>query len=410
MELHSAVEAKCTTAGNVAYYYCEDCHGYFDADGNPISTIVTPALGHNWSEWATTSPSCTEDGSVKRHCTREGCYETISVVIPAYGHNWGEWKIVKFPTETEEGLIRRLCLNDSSHNQEVPIPKGHHELVKVSRLEPTCEKDGNIEYWYCSICGRIFSDEQGTTEISFAETILPAVGHQWETTYTWAEDYSSLTASHTCSVCKKTESETVSTTIEIIKEPTGSEEGEMKVTSAAFQNPDFEPQTITVALPLYRFTEGMNAVWTKGSKEQLVFRVNRSSQDNETARRFTSVLVDERTVDPGKYETASGSIIIRLKTEYLESLYTGDHSISVTFNDGTANPVIFTIKGTTPSPEPPVPSDAQGPSGNKPGTVRVVDTSDRTNLALWLTLLLVSSMLSVFSGSCLLKDHYLREK
>ena len=45
-------------------------------------------------------------------------------------------------------------------------------LVHVDRVEPTTEADGNIEYWYCSFCGKYYADAEGTQEISYEDTIL----------------------------------------------------------------------------------------------------------------------------------------------------------------------------------------------------------------------------------------------
>lgn len=44
-------------------------------------------------------------------------------VTPAVGHRWGEWEVVKQATVSEEGLMRRVCLNDPSHTEEETIPK-----------------------------------------------------------------------------------------------------------------------------------------------------------------------------------------------------------------------------------------------------------------------------------------------
>ena len=44
------------------------------------------------------------------------------------------------------------------------------------------------------------------------------------------------------------------------------------------------------------------------------------------------------------YEYASGSLIIRLKPEYLNSLSVGNHAIVVVFDDNESKPVRFTIR------------------------------------------------------------------
>lgn len=51
-----------------------------------------------------------------------------------------------------------------------------HVLTKVDAVEATCEKDGNIEYFSCSKCGRAYEDEEGKTEI--ANTKVSALGHK----------------------------------------------------------------------------------------------------------------------------------------------------------------------------------------------------------------------------------------
>ena len=50
-----------------------------------------------------------------------------------------------------------------------------HQLTKVAAKEPTSTQAGNIEYWVCSTCGKYFSDEQGKVEIE--NVVIPATGH-----------------------------------------------------------------------------------------------------------------------------------------------------------------------------------------------------------------------------------------
>ena len=55
-----------------------------------------------------------------------------------------------------------------------------HTLVKTDAVAATCEKDGSIDYWTCSVCGKIFSDAAGKTEIIAADTVVKAIGHDWD--------------------------------------------------------------------------------------------------------------------------------------------------------------------------------------------------------------------------------------
>ena len=55
------------------------------------------------------------------------------------------------------------------------IPKdanNHTDLTHVDAAAATTKAEGNIEYWHCTGCGRYFSDEAATKEITQADTVL----------------------------------------------------------------------------------------------------------------------------------------------------------------------------------------------------------------------------------------------
>ena len=72
---------------------------------------------------------------------------------------------------TQDGGYTATC--------EVTVKQHTHSLTKTDYKAPTCTEDGNIEYWTCSVCGKYFSDEAGTTEISLDETVIYATGHHY---------------------------------------------------------------------------------------------------------------------------------------------------------------------------------------------------------------------------------------
>lgn len=78
-----------------------------------------------------------------------------------------------------------------------------HTLAYFSEKEASCTEPGNIAYWTCSTCGRYFSDEDATVEISLAYTIVPATGHTEVVDEAVAPTYdkTGLTAGSHCSVC-----------------------------------------------------------------------------------------------------------------------------------------------------------------------------------------------------------------
>ena len=47
-----------------------------------------------------------------------------------------------------------------------------HNAIKVERKDPTCTEKGNIEYWYCEVCNKYFSDKKAEHEITLEDTII----------------------------------------------------------------------------------------------------------------------------------------------------------------------------------------------------------------------------------------------
>lgn len=78
-----------------------------------------------------------------------------------------------------------------------------HEVEKIAATEPICTEDGNIEYWYCSDCGKYFEDQAATIEITLSDTIIEAKGHTEEVVpgYEATTEEEGLTDGIKCSVC-----------------------------------------------------------------------------------------------------------------------------------------------------------------------------------------------------------------
>ena len=66
------------------------------------------------------------------------------------------------------------CTNEITPTQ-VYLPKAAHTLTNHERIEATETEHGNIEYWTCDVCEKYFSDVQGKSEITYAETTLASL-------------------------------------------------------------------------------------------------------------------------------------------------------------------------------------------------------------------------------------------
>ena len=102
-------------------------------------------------------------------------------------HIFGEWTTTKAATCTEDGEEIRKCTHNASDKTRActktetrVIPATGHNLTHVAAVAPTCEVAGNIEYWFCSNCGKYFTDEACTKEVTAEETILAPIGHDWK--------------------------------------------------------------------------------------------------------------------------------------------------------------------------------------------------------------------------------------
>lgn len=71
-----------------------------------------------------------------------------------------------------------------------PNDPARHSLVKTDEKAPTCTDNGNTAYWTCTECRNIFSDDAGLNPTTLADVTVSATGH------TWSNDWSSDGTGH----------------------------------------------------------------------------------------------------------------------------------------------------------------------------------------------------------------------
>ena len=52
-----------------------------------------------------------------------------------------------------------------------------HTVTNVAAKSATCKTTGNVSYYKCNVCGKIFKDSNGSQEITLASTITPKIAH-----------------------------------------------------------------------------------------------------------------------------------------------------------------------------------------------------------------------------------------
>lgn len=55
--------------------------------------------------------------------------------------------------------------------------KCQHEMQAFEAKDATCTENGNIAYWYCSLCDKYFTDVNGSRVITLEDTVIAAKGH-----------------------------------------------------------------------------------------------------------------------------------------------------------------------------------------------------------------------------------------
>ena len=162
------------------------------------------------------------------------------------------------------------------------------------------------------------------------------------------------------------------------------------------------PFILTIEKPAqpveYFCTKGDGNVWKKGSNTTCDFTFERSVDDNETFSHFTGIEIDGNSIDASKYHAESGSVNVQLFPQYLESLNTGEHQIKAIFDDGEAEAsFVIQAEETKPSDKP---DDTAKKDDKKPDTAskkKQPDTSDHTNLTLWMVMLMASLSVAGFA-------------
>ena len=236
-----AVAPTCTEDGNVEYYVCANCELFFaDEEGkSELETVIDPAIGHAWDEGTILNPAtCTEKGLKMFACANDAThvyFEAIDMTGHDYKFNSFVWS-----EDGKTAQAKFVCANSPSHvkmedavmTSETTAPTceddGYtvytatygeltetnkvvdadtalgHTMTKTEAKAATCTEAGNVEYYTCSVCEKIFADAEGKTELT--ETAIPATGHTMTKTEAKAAtcEEAGNVEYYTCSVCEKT--------------------------------------------------------------------------------------------------------------------------------------------------------------------------------------------------------------
>ena len=169
-----SVAATCKEDGNIEYYTCTKCGMLFSDEAGQLELTVTdvviPATGHATNSDA----SCVND---------QVCLRCGEVMMPAFGHTF-YWVIDQPATEEQFGIKHEECTFCSEkRNENTVIPKlDHtHKLTSVKGKPATCIEEGYYGHYTCSVCNKLYNDEEAQFETTFENLIWPIDenNHDW---------------------------------------------------------------------------------------------------------------------------------------------------------------------------------------------------------------------------------------
>lgn len=94
----------------------------------------------------------------------------------------------------------------------------------------------------------------------------------------------------------------------------------------------------------YEVIEGADQTYIIDNNTEAKFRIN---ADYSLFENDGKVYIDDELVDSSNYTSASGSTIITLKKGYVDTLFEGEHTLKVVFNDGISAITSFVVTKTS---------------------------------------------------------------
>ena len=173
------------------------------------NVVTANKLGHAYAADFTEDklPTCTENGSKSRHCSRCGA-KTDVTVISAAGHRAGaavKEKEVPATCTTDgshEEVVRCMVCNAEISRETKTIPATGHKWVIDAAVAPTCTQTGLTEGKHCSVCKTVL----------VKQNTVPALEHQWNEGVVTREPTCTGEGvkTFTCAQCHNTKTEPIS--------------------------------------------------------------------------------------------------------------------------------------------------------------------------------------------------------
>lgn len=137
----AGVQPNCKADGNIEHWKCDHCGKLYDAaDGGNVLTaesVVVTNGTHELEKQDAIAATCQADGVVE---------------------HWKCKHCAKLFDKAQDG-------KELSESEVIDTNRAHN-LEKQEAVAATCQKDGHIEHYKCSVCNALFRDEAGTAALT----------------------------------------------------------------------------------------------------------------------------------------------------------------------------------------------------------------------------------------------------
>ena len=392
------VPATHTTKGSYnEVIYCKVCNAKISTTQKEIPMIPHDVTDVAWSSDETNhwkECGCGTKVDVSAHIAGEPVKENI---VPATCTTDGSH---------DEVIYCSVCKKEMSRTNKTDKATGHTEgeTVKENIVPATCTKDGSHdEVVKCKTCG---------AEISRTKKTDKATGHtpgeavkedEVAATCTAEGKYNEVVYCKTCNAKISSTPKTIpakghtegAVTIENEIEATVDKEGSYEeVIYCSECNKELSRTKKTTPKFVYAIIEGAGSTHQNKDSNEITIRSNGKFD------KFQGIKVDGNLVDKSNYTAKSGSTIVTLKADYLNTLSIGEHKIAFVYDDGEVETEFKITESNKSEDNKNVEQEEQNTSKENNKTSTTPKTGDLSNIELWQVGLAVSGILFVIILGC----------
>ena len=321
--------------GYISYSLVENCYSQATVSGN---TEVGGICGNGYEAdfqnayydvdlYTGDAFGCSEDATIKQTEGKPSqAFESGEIAYllqadreePVWGQTLSGNDVQAYPVlggaKVYQNITYQDCAKDEAHtvytyaNDQKPTVY-EYTLQEVKAKAATCTEAGNTAYYVCSVCGKLYADQEGTNEVSAEAVVISAKGHS----FTWiidkeATEQAEGSRHEECSICHEKKA-----AVAIPKLPSGTQPSQQPSGSPS-QQPSGSPSQQPSESPSQKPGQDIKvpAKGTKLTAKGASYQVTSAAEKNPTVvykgskkQKASVTIPDTVTIDKVTYKVTS---------------------------------------------------------------------------------------------------------